>query len=89
MAKSQIVWSQINCMSSLIQSFAAITGSIRQKTKIVITMPPLNAYLSEIRFWAQENMSQLLVEKKFYQHTVTLKPVTEIYVSKKSLYMFH
>ena len=43
-------------MSSLIQCFAAIAGSIREKTKMDITRPPLNGYLSEIRFKAQENI---------------------------------
>ena len=44
-------------MLSLIQCCGAIAGSIREKTNY--------GYLSEICFWAQENMSQLLVEKRF------------------------
>ena len=52
MVKSQIVNKFIASMSSLIQCFAAIVGSIREKTKMDITrLPPaLNGYLSEIRF---------------------------------------
>ena len=44
-------------MSSLIQCFAAIAGSIREKTKMAITRPPLNGngYVSGVRFWAQEH----------------------------------
>ena len=37
-------------VSSLIQCFAVIAGSIRKKTKIDITRPPFNRYLSKIRF---------------------------------------
>ena len=44
-------------MSSLMQYFAAIAGSIREKTKMYISRPPFNGYLSGIRVGAQENMS--------------------------------
>ena len=44
-------------MSSLMHCFAATAGSIREKTKMNITRPPLNGYLSVIRFLSQENMS--------------------------------
>ena len=37
-------------MLSLIHCFAAIAGSIREKTETDITRPTLNGYLSEIRF---------------------------------------
>ena len=37
-------------MSSLIQCFAAIAGSIGEKTKMDITRPSLHGYISEIRF---------------------------------------
>ena len=35
--------------------------------------PPLNGYLNEIRFYAQENIGG----KMFYQHTVTLMELNE------------
>ena len=44
-------------MSGLIQCFAAIEGSIAGKNKNGYYKAPLNGYLSEIRFQAQENMS--------------------------------
>ena len=37
-------------MLSLIHCFAAIAGSVREKTETDITRPTLNGYLSEIRF---------------------------------------
>ena len=37
--------------------FAAIEGSIGEKTEMDIKRPPLNGYLSEICVCAQENMS--------------------------------
>ena len=37
-------------MSSLMHCFAAIAGSIREKTKMDKTRPPINGYLCEIRF---------------------------------------
>ena len=59
-------------MSSLIQCFAATGGSIREKTKMDITRPPLNDYLSEIRFELWRTCPNYWWKKKFYQHTVTL-----------------
>ena len=59
MVKSQTVRSinkLVARLSSLMHCFAAIVGSIGEN-KMDITRPPLNGYLSEIRFCAQENMS--------------------------------
>ena len=46
MKKNKLVAS----MSSLIYCSAAIAGSIREKTKMAITSPYVNGYLSQIRF---------------------------------------
>ena len=55
-------------MSSLIECFAALAGSLREKTKMDITRPPpLNEYLSEIRFELRRTCPG-----GFYQHTATL-----------------
>ena len=74
MVKSQTVRSKIN-LFQVCWVNAMFCGNSRKykgkKTKMDITRPPIYGYLSEILFWAQGNMSQLLVEKKFYQHTVT------------------
>ena len=40
----------VESMLSLMHCFAAIAGIIREKTKMDITRPPLNGYLSEICF---------------------------------------
>ena len=56
-------------MSRIIQCFAAIVG----KNQKWISPPPLNGYLNEIRFYAQENIGG----KMFYQHTVTLMELNE------------
>ena len=53
--------------------FAAIEESIREKTKMDITRPPLNGYLSKIRFLSSGEHTLTADGKKFYQHTVTLK----------------
>ena len=53
MVKSQTVRSinkLVANMSSLMHCFAAIAGSIREKIKRYYKAPPLNGYLSEIRF---------------------------------------
>ena len=55
MVKSQTVRS-INKIVGSMHFFAAIEGSIGGK-KMDNTRPPLNGYLSEIRFCAEENMS--------------------------------
>ena len=47
-------------MSSLMHCFAGIAGSIREKTNIDIARPPLNGYLSEMRFLSS---GELLVAK--------------------------
>ena len=49
MVKSQTVRSinkLVANMSNLMHCFAAIAGSIREKTKMDITRPPFNGYLS-------------------------------------------
>jgi len=58
MVKSQTVRSinkLVSSVSILMHCFAATAGSIREKTKMNITRPPLNGYLSVIRFLSQEN----------------------------------
>ena len=72
MVKSQTVRSINNLeasMSSLMHRFAAIAGSIRTKTKMDITRPPLMDIL--LKGSAQDHVLTT-GEKKFYQHTVTL-----------------
>ena len=52
-------------MSSLIPGFATIAGSIREKTKMGITRPPLKGYLSEISVWAREHVLTTGGKKSF------------------------
>ena len=47
-------------LNHFIDSLIAIAGCIRKKIKMDITRPPLNGYLSEIRFWAQEREQYVL-----------------------------
>ena len=70
MAKSQIVgrYVEFNTM------FCGNSRLYKGKNKngyYKAPSPPLNGYHSEIRFWAQENMSTTSGGKMFYQHTVT------------------
>ena len=72
MVKSQTVVSinkLVASMSSLMHWFAAIAGSIREKTKMDITRPPINGYLFLFFSWGEHVLTTGW--KKFYQHTVT------------------
>ena len=56
-------------ISSLMYCFAAIAGSIREKTKWILQGPPLMDILVKYVFQLRRNTGG---GKKFYQHTVTL-----------------
>ena len=71
MVKSQTVRSinkLVASISSLMQCFAAIAGSIREKQKWILQCPPLMDILVKYVF----ELRRTTGGKKFYQHTVTL-----------------
>ena len=91
MVKSQTIRSinkLVASRSSLINGFAAIAGSIREKTIKDITRPsPLNGHVMKYVFELRRTFLTTGV-KMFYQHTVTLKylmPLNTIYGGPKKV----